>query len=76
MKLADKNVLYIALCVVLFPVVQIYNLSKYAAVHQGWVARISTAFAFLPVFIFTTVCWAAGWLVIFLLAKRVVGNLS
>ena len=55
-----KDALKIALAL---PVYQIVNLATYANTRKGWLAKIATFVVFLPIFAFTTVCWAAIWVI-------------
>jgi uncharacterized membrane protein YdbT with pleckstrin-like domain len=43
------------------PVYQILNLATYAAIRNGWLARVATFGTFLPIVVITTVCWAGLW---------------
>jgi hypothetical protein len=54
------------------PAYQIANLAAYANTRKGWSAKIATFVVFLPVFVLTTTCWAAVWVIAVWLALRLV----
>jgi hypothetical protein len=53
---------------VALPVYQLANLLTSA--DKGWLAKTTTLVLFLPIFVFTTTCWAAIWFVVLWLAFR------
>jgi hypothetical protein len=58
--------------VLLLPIYQIANLVAYAKTRDGWVARVATVVAFLPIMAVTTTLWAMSRALAIWLAWRLI----